>query len=130
MIDRIKNILKAELYDYVDKFSPLKGSNFDPEVEEILRRFHQQEKEKRQAPGGGQHQQQQSAATNKEQEYYTWLELAYGSPFDEIKKSYRKLMKLYHPDLFHGDQEKFTMAQEVSSKLNEAYVYFEKKFGK
>ena len=39
-------------------------------------------------------------------------------------------MKVYHPDLYHNDKEKFDMAKEVSQKLNEAYVYFKNKYEK
>jgi len=39
-------------------------------------------------------------------------------------------MKMYHPDLFRNDEEKHQTALEISRQLNEAYVHFEKKFGK
>src|SRR6185436_12437665 len=32
-------------------------------------------------------------------ELYAQLETPYGAPFDEVKKSFRKLMRKYHPDL-------------------------------
>lgn len=63
-----------------------------------------------------------------EEEYYANLELPYGSSFDEIKTSYRKLLKKYHPDKFYNDEKKLQLAQEVVTKLNLAYNYFEKKF--
>lgn len=63
-----------------------------------------------------------------EVEYYANLELSYGASFDEIKASYRKLLKKYHPDRFYNDEKKLQLAQEVVTKLNLAYNYFEKKF--
>lgn len=63
-----------------------------------------------------------------EEEYYANLELPYGASFDEIKTSYRKLLKKYHPDRFYNDEKKLQLAQEVVIKLNLAYNYFENKF--
>ena len=66
----------------------------------------------------------------EERQYYTALELPYGVSFEEIKAAYKKLIKQYHPDRFHNDVEKHKVAVEISQKLNIAYSYFEKKFGK
>ena len=63
-----------------------------------------------------------------EKKYYKILELEYGSNFDDIKKSYKKLLKKYHPDLFVNKPEKLKTAQEVTKQINEAYTYFERKF--
>ena len=63
-----------------------------------------------------------------EKKYYKVLELEYGSDFESIKKSYKKLLKKYHPDLFQNKPEKLKSAQEVTRRINEAYTYFERKF--
>ena len=63
-----------------------------------------------------------------EKKYYKILELEYGSKFESIKKSYKKLLKKYHPDLFQNKPEKLKSAQEVTRQINEAYTYFERKF--
>ena len=63
-----------------------------------------------------------------EKKYYKILELEYGSDFNSIKKSYKKLLKKYHPDLFQNKPEKLKSAQEVTRQINEAYTYFERKF--
>ncbi|MEN7551054.1 DnaJ domain-containing protein [Rapidithrix thailandica] len=72
--------------------------------------------------------QHSNATQNKETEYYRALELPQGASFDEIKKAYRKMMKMYHPDLYHNEPEKFETAQQITLKVNEAYKYFQKKF--
>ncbi len=50
-------------------------------------------------------------------DYYKVLEVDKTTSQDEIKKSYRKLAKKYHPDL-HPDDE---IAQEKFKEVNEAY---------
>ena len=55
-----------------------------------------------------------------EKKYYKILELEYGSDFNSIKKSYKKLLK--------KKPEKLKSAQEVTRQINEAYTYFERKF--
>ena len=63
-----------------------------------------------------------------EKEYYGNLELPVGTSFDEIKKQYRALLKKYHPDKFNNDEKKRKIAEQVVSKLNTAYNYFENKY--
>ena len=63
----------------------------------------------------------------REAQYYANLELPYGASFEEVKRSYRKLLKQYHPDRYHLDDRKKKDAEEVTEKLNEAYRYFKQK---
>ncbi|UZR94347.1 J domain-containing protein [Chondrinema litorale] len=140
MLDRIKDILKAELSDKVNRFTNFKSVG-DLEIDEILENLKKQynttgNTETHQAEQESNYQYQETnsntntSSQTKEQEYYTVLEVPFGSDYPTIKKSYRKLMKVYHPDLYHNDKEKFEMAKEVSQKLNEAYVYFKNKYEK
>lgn len=64
----------------------------------------------------------------KEAEYLANLELKPGATFEQIKSSYKALMKMYHPDKYARDEEKRKFAELVTSKLNEAYSYFERKY--
>ena len=50
-------------------------------------------------------------------DYYEVLGLSKGASDDEIKKSYRKLAKQYHPDLHPGDKA----CEEQFKEINEAY---------
>lgn len=68
-----------------------------------------------------------NAIEKKEAEYFANLEVSPGANFPKIKASYRELMKKYHPDKFKNEELK-KEAELITSKLNEAYSYFEKKF--
>lgn len=65
--------------------------------------------------------------SNQEEQYYANLELAPGSSFEEIKKSYKRLLKQYHPDKYYND-DRSEYAEQITQRLNEAYSYFEKKY--
>lgn len=146
-LDRLKDILRAEMGSTFDKFSKW-YDELDKYLEEVEEKYEKEGKFKFESDYDprahqdpfekyrnqqDQQQHQSSSTTNqmsKEDEYYAALELKKGASFEEIKKAYRSLMKKYHPDLFENDQEKKEMAMEVSRQVNEAYFYFKKKFKK
>lgn len=53
----------------------------------------------------------------EKRDYYEILGLSKGASDDDIKKSYRKLAKQYHPDLHPGDKE----CEERFKEIGEAY---------
>ena len=53
-----------------------------------------------------------------EKDYYKTLGVAKGASADEIKKSYRKLARKYHPDANEGDAK----AEERFKEISEAYT--------
>ena len=67
---------------------------------------------------------------NEEKKHYDALEVRQGASFEEIKMAYKNAIKKYHPDRFANDPQKQKYAIELAQKLNEAYTYFKKKFGK
>ncbi|MCH9046084.1 MAG: J domain-containing protein [SAR324 cluster bacterium] len=56
-------------------------------------------------------------------EYYSNLEVPYGSDLETVRAAYRKLLRKYHPDLHHADEEKRKIAQQITTQLNDAYTY-------
>jgi DnaJ-domain-containing protein 1 len=54
-------------------------------------------------------------------ELYSQLEVPYGAPFDEVKRSFRRLMRKYHPDLHAGNPAKQKTATQLTMSLTQAY---------
>ena len=57
---------------------------------------------------------------------YAALEVPAGSDFETVKKSYRRLMRKYHPDLHTGAPEKARAATDLTQRLTQAYKTLEK----
>lgn len=53
--------------------------------------------------------------------HYKTLDLPYGAGFDEVKKSYRALMRKYHPDRHVGNAKKQKAATELTMRVTQAY---------
>jgi DnaJ-domain-containing protein 1 len=84
-------------------------------------------------PGQGRHT--RGARSRPEPEFadaalrrdYATLEVAFGAPLSDVRKSYKRLLHKYHPDRFSGDAEKQALANEVTQRLNEAFDRIEKR---
>jgi DnaJ-domain-containing protein 1 len=63
-------------------------------------------------------------------EWYKVLDLPVGSDLAQVKTSYRKLMRKYHPDMHAGNPQKQKAANELSMRVTAAYnglsAYLEK----
>jgi DnaJ-class molecular chaperone len=57
---------------------------------------------------------------------YAALEVPAGSDLETVKRSYRRLMRKYHPDLNAGSTERQRAATDLSQRLTEAYKTLEK----
>jgi DnaJ-domain-containing protein 1 len=57
---------------------------------------------------------------------YAALEVPAGSDLETVKRSYRRLMRKYHPDLNAGSTEKQRAATDLSQRLTEAYKTLER----
>ena len=53
--------------------------------------------------------------------WYRTLELEPGADLATVRKSYRRLLKQYHPDKFAKDPEKYKAATEVTRNITAAY---------
>jgi hypothetical protein len=57
---------------------------------------------------------------------YAALEVPPGSDFDTVRKSYRRLMRRYHPDLHAGSPDKQRDANARTQLLTDAYKVLDK----
>ena len=122
MIDRIKKILRYPAYVLHSRIwqQQKQSGEFG---DDFFHRWNQAP-----PPGDKSHTQEEAGAQNPlEREYYANLELPFGASFAEVKKSYRTLIKQYHPDRYHSDPKKKLLAEEITAKLNTAYQHFERK---
>ncbi len=68
-------------------------------------------------------------AGNDIRKAYMALELPEGADFDTVKKSYRTLMRKYHPDRHQGAPEKQQAAHELTQRLTDAYNRLKRHLG-
>jgi DnaJ-domain-containing protein 1 len=54
-------------------------------------------------------------------EWYKVLDVPYGADLAEVKTSYRKLMRKYHPDMHAANPQKQKAANELSLRVTAAY---------
>jgi DNA segregation ATPase FtsK/SpoIIIE-like protein len=66
-----------------------------------------------------------AAVREKLREDYANLKVPFGAPFEEVKTAYKKLLRQYHPDKHASDPQKFKLATEITSKLNQSYQKIE-----
>ncbi|ORY84430.1 DnaJ and TPR domain-containing protein [Protomyces lactucae-debilis] len=57
---------------------------------------------------------------SKQKDYYKVLEVPRDATKKEIKKAYRRLSKIWHPDKYHGDLSKAEQTKKIEA-INEAY---------
>lgn len=60
------------------------------------------------------------------EQYYTNLETEVGADLETVKRSYRRLMRKYHPDKHAGDPTKYKAATELAQSLTKAYMELKK----
>lgn len=53
--------------------------------------------------------------------HFAALEISPTRDTEAIKSAWKKMMRRYHPDLFHGDDKKREVAVELSARITQAY---------
>ncbi len=61
-------------------------------------------------------------ASDNLERYYKTLHLAPGASFDEVKRAYRALVKVWHPDRFSQTPHLQQQALEKIQAINRAYA--------
>ncbi len=114
VFSRMYDILKSNISD---RFGRDEQDDFD------LYDFLKQERQPN-APRNGRKQQNRDPELAK---FYANLETPYGSDLATVRKSYKRLMRKYHPDLHSKDPRKTQIANEIVQGLNQAYSELEKR---
>ncbi|MEJ2664981.1 MAG: J domain-containing protein [Spirochaetia bacterium] len=52
---------------------------------------------------------------------YAILKVRFDTPFEEVKKAHKNLLRQYHPDRFANDPARFKTATEIAQKINQAF---------
>ncbi|GAB4410863.1 MAG: hypothetical protein OHK0053_37670 [Microscillaceae bacterium] len=154
LTDRFLQFLKIELNDFLGKYDDNHSQSQDsgwwkkmqdlfvsepeaaPQNAQSQWKHRQEHRSQFRSNTGGQQQQSegyegfQQTHNSPEKKYYEALEVAVGADFEQIKIAYRQAMKKYHPDRFASDPQKQEYAKQLCQKINEAYEYFQKKYGK
>ncbi len=71
-----------------------------------------------------------TTSSSQEEQYRANLEVGPHATLADIRLSYKRLMKQYHPDFHATDLKKREMAHAIAQRLNEAMDYFESLLGK
>ena len=91
------------------------------EVEQATNRNYRPEPSKASAPP-----RRTAAGDEAIRRAYAAIEVPAGSDLETVKRSYRRLMRKYHPDLNAGSTEKQRAATDLSQRLTEAYKTLER----
>lgn len=134
--DRLFNVARAELKSAGKKIGGLfEGSGGDEDeklVEEELKRMEREDRRtaaasgarsepRRAEPGARSSSERNPAEPPHIRKYYANLELPIGAPLSEVKASYRRLMRRYHPDLHQQSSEQTELATRLAQELRVAY---------
>jgi DnaJ-domain-containing protein 1 len=123
MFDRIFKIIRANIGDAMSQ-----EQHMDSLERELYRQY--QEQIRKAAAEPAYEQKPPPAYSAEELSYYQALEVQPGATFEQIKAAYKTMVKKYHPDRFPQEPDKQKTAIEITQRINIAYSYFEKKFGK
>jgi hypothetical protein len=107
----------AELDDFLDK-----GRT---ETEARQRASERAEERRRASPGAGPYASRSSGPPAAIVQAYRILGLAYGTPFPEVKATYKRLLMQNHPDRNSATPEQLKRSTEISTQLNAAYQRIE-----
>ena len=104
LLKRLYNIARAEM--------PSRGARVDEDTPDASEDFYTSQRGQR---GKSPEQNPVLAA------YYANLELPYGADIETVRRSWKRLMKQYHPDMHSTDADKKEVADELCAEFTRAY---------
>ena len=133
IFDRLGNLLKSLFQDEsgTEGARASAGGSADPdmreaweELDEFLKTGKEQQKQserpRRQTASrpGSSHAEHLPEELRQD---YANLEVAFGAPQEDVRKSYKRLIRQYHPDRHTGDPKRLKYATEITQKINQSY---------
>jgi hypothetical protein len=121
--DRLETVVKSYLNDdtVFKSRGSRTGTHGDPDLNaayDELNDFLNKDKAEPASDRGGADGQAPPEALRAD---FAELGLPFGASAEECKESYKKLLKIHHPDRHANHQGNFTKATEKSARLNAAY---------
>jgi DnaJ-domain-containing protein 1 len=111
---------KARLNRLMDKISQFeKQGGISGAVQRGVERLRQEQERMMRDTGGGTYGPLTHLARIRQA--YARLEVPFGSDLDTVRRSYRALMRRYHPDRHASDPEREKVATEIAQKLTDSY---------
>lgn len=110
--------LDAAMDELDDFLSSARGDEEAAEREKARRRAEEEARAKASAAPSPGRDQRLAAA-------YEYLGLPFGTPLEEVKAKYKKLLLKHHPDRHAGNPENIKKATETSARINEAWRIIE-----
>jgi DnaJ-domain-containing protein 1 len=132
IFNRLANLLRSVFDDdpfESSSFEETKRMHYDPDLAEAWEELDEYLKtgsSTKSESSSRYHRQDRASNASFEQlealrKDYSNLEVPFGSAFEEVKKSYKNLLRKYHPDKFANDPNKSKIATEITKKINESY---------
>ena len=123
MKDRFMRVVRSNLNDMLDRVADFEDrGGLKAVLEDVLEGRDPRGRLKSGEEGERANYSQPRSEDDKTiKDYYANLEVGMGADKKEVKRSYRRLMKRYHPDRFSDDPEMQQLATELSQELTRAY---------
>ena len=120
LFDRLGGLVRSLLGDSTRR-RPDAASRYDPDMQEAWEELdgylRGEERKPRQQPEWD----PRLAAREHLRQDYANLEVSFGAPLDEVHRSYKRLLVMYHPDKNAGDARRQQMATEITQKINASF---------
>lgn len=142
LFDRLGNLLRSVFQEDGKNFDPWKGEFVDPDEqaawEELNEYLHEAAPGGRSASGGAGKTEYTSSHSTYSKPYeasrvpeelrkdYMTLEVAFGAPMEEVKKSYRRLLQIHHPDRHAETADSLKKATEITQRITHSYLRIKK----
>ncbi len=141
IFDRLGRLIRSFGVDTRDHTSSRSSDPLEREAEEELEEFLRTGRNEPRRPTQGQKSYQEQRRQESHQEAapppepalvqaLATLGLAPGATWDQINAAHRLLLKKHHPDSHAGNEDKMKQATAQSQKINEAYQFLKKHFGR